>query len=74
MTAKKAFLHTVQSHYCHGRTEADGTKLKRFIVFPGAKRETKQLNEQFKNKWCVASSVNGCMKEGLTHDWVQEVL
>ena len=49
MTAEKAFLHTVQliiaGHYCHGRTEADGTKLKRFIVSPGAKRETKQFNE-----------------------------
>lgn len=39
--------------------KADGTKLKPFIVFLGAKRETKQLNEEFKNKCFVASSVNG---------------
>ena len=43
-------------------------------VFPGAKRETKQLNEEFKNKCYVASSVNGWMNEDLTHDWVQGVL
>ena len=54
--------------------KADGTKLKPFIVFPGAKRETKQLNEEFKNKCFVASSVNGWMNEDLTRDWVQGVL
>ena len=37
--------------------KADGTKLKPFL--PGAKRETKQLNEDLKNKCYVASSVNG---------------
>ena len=31
-------------------TKADGTKLKPFIVFLVAKREPKQLNEEFKNK------------------------
>lgn len=51
--------------------KADGTKLKPFIVFPGAKRETKQLNEELKNKCCVASSVNGWMNEDLTRDWVE---
>ena len=55
-------------------TKADGTKLKSFIVFQGAKRETKQLNEEFKNKCYVASSVNGWMNEDLTRDWMQEVL
>ena len=48
--------------------KADGMKLKPFIVFPGAKRETKQLNEEFKNKCYVASSVNGWMNEDLTRD------
>ena len=48
--------------------KADGMKLKPFIVFPGAKRETKQLNEEFKNKCYVASSVNGRMNEDLTRD------
>ena len=54
--------------------KADGTKLKLFIVFPGAKKETKQLNEEFKNKCYVTSSVNGWMNEDLTCDWVQGVL
>ena len=40
-------------------TKADGTKLKPFIVFLVAKREPKQLNEEFKNKCYVASSANG---------------
>ena len=35
--------------------KADGIKLKPFIVFLGAKRETKQLNEEYKNRCYVAS-------------------
>ena len=53
--------------------KADGTKLKPFIVFPGAKKETKQLNEEFKNKCYVVSPVNGWMNEDLTRDWVRGV-
>ena len=48
--------------------EADGTKLKPFIVFHGAKRETKVLHEEFKAKCVVASSSKGWMKEDLTLD------
>ena len=48
--------------------KADGIKLKPFIVFLKAKRETKQLNEEYKNRCYVASSVNGCMNEDLTRD------
>ena len=48
--------------------KADGIKLKPFIVFLGAKRETKQLNEEYKNRCCAASSVNGWMNEDLTRD------
>jgi len=51
--------------------KADGTKLKPFIVFPGAKRETKLLNAEFKAKCVVASSSNGWMNEELTLDWVR---
>ena len=54
--------------------KAHGINLKPFIVFPGATRETKQLNEEFKNKCYVASSVNGWMNEDLTRDGVQGVL
>ena len=48
--------------------KADRIKLKPFIVFLGAKRETKQLNEEYKNRCYVASSVNGWMNEDLTRD------
>lgn len=51
------------------RAKADGIKLKPFIVVPGPKRETKQLNEEFKNKCYVAYSVNGWTNEDLTCDW-----
>ena len=54
--------------------KADGTKLKPFIVFPGAKRKTKLLNEEFKAKCVVASSTNGWMNEELTLYWVRSVL
>ena len=47
--------------------KADWTKWKPFIVFPGAKRETKLLNEEFKAKCVVASSSNGRMNEELTN-------
>ena len=52
----------------------DGIKLKPFIVFAGATRETKQLNEEFKNKCYAASSVNGWMNEDLARDWLQGTL
>lgn len=48
------------------KAKADGTKLKHFIVFPGGKQETKQLNEEFSYKFHVASSANGWMNEDLT--------
>ena len=48
--------------------------MKPFIVFPGAKRETKVLNEEFKAKCVVASSSKGWMNEELTLDWVRSVL
>ena len=49
--------------------KGDGIKQKPFIVVPGPKRETKQLNEEFKNKCYVTSSVNGWMNEDLNRDW-----
>ena len=54
--------------------KGDGTKLKPFIVFPGAKRESKALNEEFRTKCVVASSINGWMNEELTVSWVKSVL
>ena len=38
--------------------QANGKKLKPFIVFAGAKRETKSLDQQLKTKCAVRSSPN----------------
>ena len=54
--------------------KGDGTKLKPFIVFPGAKRESKALNDEFKTKCVLASSINGWKNEELTVSWVKGVL
>ena len=54
--------------------KADGTRLKPFIVFKGAKRECKSLNEEFRGKCSVASSANGWMNEELTLQWCSEIL
>ena len=43
--------------------KADGTKLKPFIVFQGAKREAAALKEEIKNRGVVASFSNGWMNE-----------
>ena len=53
---------------------ADGTKCRPFIVFAGAKRESKSLHEEFKQKCSVASSANGWMNEDLTLRWCDEIL
>ena len=54
--------------------KADGTKLKPFIVFQGAKREATALNEEFKNQCVVASSSNGLMKQELVLKFLRQVL
>ena len=53
---------------------ADGTKLKPYIVFRGAKREVKRLNEDFKHKCVIATSSNAWMNEELTLNWTKNVL
>ena len=53
--------------------KADGTKLKPMIVFGGAKRESKALNEEFKSRCVVASSKNAWMNEELTLVWAEKV-
>ena len=49
---------------------ADGTKLKPFVVFHAAKRETKKLDEDFRHKCIVTTSFNAWMNEELTLNWV----
>ena len=53
---------------------ADGTKLKPFVVFRAAKRETKKLNENFRHKRIVTTSFNAWMNKELTLNWVKSVL
>ena len=54
--------------------KADGTKIKPIIVFGGAKRESKALNEEFKSRCVVASSKNAWMNEELTLVWAEKFL
>ena len=54
--------------------KTDGTRLKPFIVFKGAKRESKALHDEFNRKCSVASSTNGWMNEDLTLRWCNEIL
>ena len=54
--------------------EDDGTKLKPFVVFAGAKRESKALHEEYTRQCSVASSANGWMNEELTLRWINEIV
>ena len=52
----------------------DSTKCKPFIVFAGAKRELKSLNDEYRKKCYVTGSPNGWMNEELTLRWCDEAL
>ena len=52
----------------------DGTKLKPFIVFGAAKRESKSLHDEYKRQCSAASSSNARMNEESTLRWYDEVL
>ena len=54
--------------------KADGSKLKPFIVFKNAKRDTKALNEEFKTKCVIVNSSNGWMNDDLTLEYTKTVL
>ena len=54
--------------------KADGTRLKPFIVFADAKRECKDLNEEFKYRCVIASSPNAWMIEELTLTYVNSII
>ena len=55
-------------------TETNGTKLKPFVVFRAAKRESKSFDEEFKSRCVVKSSGNAWINEGITTIWVKRVL
>lgn len=50
--------------------KVDGTKLKHMVIFKGAKRESAALNEEFKRRAVVVTSVNGWMNTELTRTWI----
>ena len=54
--------------------KVDGTKLKAFVVFLAAKRESKSLDEEFKSPCVVKSSGNGWLNKELTTIWIKQVL
>ena len=54
--------------------KADGTKLKPFVVFRAAKRESKSLDDEFKARCVITTSANAWMNEDLTLTWVKRVL
>ena len=54
--------------------KADGSKLKPFIVFKGAKRECVKLNDEFRGRCVVVSSENGWMNTPLTLEYNRMVL
>ena len=54
--------------------KVDGSKLKPFIVFKNAKRETKALSKEFKTRCVIVSSSNGWMNDDLTMEYTKKVL
>ena len=54
--------------------KTDGTRLKPFIIFKGAKQESTALHDEFHRQCSVASSGNGWMNEELTLRWCNENL
>ena len=54
--------------------KADGTKLKRFVVFDGAKRESIPLDQEFESHCAVKSSGNAWINEELITILVKRVL
>ena len=55
-------------------TKGDGTKLKSFVVFAGAKRESKCMHEEYKRQCSLASSANGWMNEELTLRLINKIV
>ena len=63
----------VRVSVCHA-AKSDGTKLKPFLVFAKAKRESRSWYEEYKYQCSVVSSTNGWMNEDLTLQWIKELV
>ena len=51
--------------------KADGTKLKPFVVFRPAKRESKSLDEEFESRCVVKGSGNAWLNKELIAIWLK---
>ena len=73
--AKSVFLKTTGHENCIVSVclaaKADGTKLKPFVVFRAAKRESKSLDEEFESRCVVKGSGNAWMNKELIAIWVK---
>ena len=76
--AKSICLKTTGHDKCMFRiclaVKADGNKLKPFVDFCSAKRESKSFDGEFKSRCVVKSSGNAWMNKELTTIWVKQVL
>ena len=76
--AKSVCLKTTEHEKCMVSVcfadKGDGTKLKPFVVFRAAKRESKSLDEEFKSHCVVKSSGNAWINEELITIRVKRVL
>ena len=54
--------------------KSDGRKLKLFVAFAAAKRQSKSLHEQYKRQCSVSSSTNGWINEKLTLRWINKIV
>ena len=77
-SAKSVYLKTTGHEKCMVSVclaaKADGMKLQPFIVFKAVKRDSKALNEEFKNRCVIQTSGNACINEELTLTWVKRVV
>ena len=60
--------------YLRLASKADGTKLKQFVVFKGAKKEVKAFRKEFSSEADVMISENAWMIKDLTVQWTNSVL
>ena len=74
VTMKSTGHRKVLVSVCLIVAKLDETKLKPFIVFGAAKRESKSVHGEYKRQCSVASSSNAWMNEELTLRWCDEVL
>ena len=66
-------LKTTGHEKSHLTAKADGTKLKPFVIFKGAKREVKAMQQDI-TRAVIATSVNGWMNDELTTEWLKSVV